>query len=168
MSAENRPEALTAEERLDGVAGSVLDGKPVDWELVETRNADAGDVVVLRELRDLQRLVDCSRSLQRRLEPHAAGIPEQWGHLTLLELARAGSSGEIWRAWDKWLQREVALKFLFTLDEDRADGSALLEEARPGARPPPRCRGRVRDRRACRPNRHVDGAPDRQHSGGGD
>jgi Tol biopolymer transport system component len=53
--------------------------------------------------------------------------------LRLLERAGAGASGEIWRAWDPSLQREVALKFLHSQGGTDND-AALLEEARTLAR----------------------------------
>ncbi len=41
-----------------------------------------------------------------------AGVPRTWGHFTLLELVGAGANGEVWRAWDALLHRDVAVKFL--------------------------------------------------------
>lgn len=64
-----------------------------------------------------------------------AGV-EQWGDLILLEPIGTGARGEVWRAWDSTLQREVALKFLqasatATGIEPRVE---LLNEARALAR----------------------------------
>ena len=41
-----------------------------------------------------------------------AGVPRNWGHFTLLELVGTGANGEVWRAWDALLHRDVAVKFL--------------------------------------------------------
>ena len=121
---------MSAEEPLEDLAGKVLEGVPVDWDLAETKTAGASQGGTLHALRDLERIASASRNLQRRLD---AKQPEQWGHLTILELASAGNSGEIWRAWDVWLEREVALKFLFPASEE-GDDTALLDEARALAR----------------------------------
>lgn len=124
---------MCAEDPLEELAGSVLDGSPVDWDLAETRTTGAGEEATLRGLRDLERIAGYSRSLQLLTGPRSVTPPEQWGHLTLLEFANAGKTGEIWRAWDAWLQREVALKFLLAASEE-ADDSVLLDEARALAR----------------------------------
>ena len=93
MSAENRS-APESGAPLEELAGSVLDGVSVHWDLVETGVTDGERSASLRALRDLERIANYSRSLQRRLETP----PKEWGHLTILELASSGSSGEIWRA----------------------------------------------------------------------
>jgi len=119
------------EQPLEELAGAVLDGTQVDWDLAGSRTTDESQASRLRGLRRLDRIVKYSRSAQRRLD---AGQPEPWGHLTILERAGAGSSGEIWRAWDARLHRDVALKFLFVATESGQEDSALLEEARALAR----------------------------------
>lgn len=144
---------MSLDDPIDDLTRSVSEGVPVDWERAESGTQDAEDRASLQALRDLERIAEYHRRLQRSplresnperarrtVEENAArGVarPEQWGDLTLLERASAGASGEVWRAWDAWLQREVALKFLLTLDglaPDHAGGSPLLEEARALAR----------------------------------
>ena len=143
---------MSTEDPIDDLSRSVSEGSPVDWDRAESGARSADDRDSLHALRDLERIADYHRRLQRsplrdsgsarvgRAEGSATrsgARPEQWGDLTLLERASAGASGEVWRAWDAWLQREVALKFLVTLDGPApvdTRGSPLLDEARALAR----------------------------------
>src|SRR5438876_5000084 len=54
----------------------------------------------------------------------------RWGQLVLLDKVGEGSFGEVYRAWDVTLEREVALKLMRGADED----PALIQEARMLAR----------------------------------
>ena len=70
-----------------------------------------------RALLDVARIAAFSRAQQRSASGRAAeeGAPdtlERWGPFTLLERLGSGASGEVWRAWDPSLEREVAVKFL--------------------------------------------------------
>ena len=54
-----------------------------------------------------------------------------WGSFRLVELVGKGSFGEVYRAWDPHLEREVGLKILLPRSEgDEAQFKALLREAR--------------------------------------
>jgi Tol biopolymer transport system component len=124
---------------IDDAYESIPDGRSVDWELTESKAASALEQSRVRALRDLERIAEYNRSLQRSTtkdQPSSSGAtpPPPWGHLTPLELVSAGRSGEVWRSWDAWLQREVALKFLFAPDAGNLEDSALLAEARALAR----------------------------------
>jgi hypothetical protein len=117
---------MATDDPVDKLTRSVSDGRSVDWGAAESGAGDAKERASIRALRDLESVAEYHRRLQRSPLAHggpdgsasAAGAsrdvarPEQWGHLTLLELASSGASGEVWRAWDAWLHREVALKFL--------------------------------------------------------
>ena len=61
------------------------------------------------------------------------GSPSGWGHFTLLDRIGAGATGEVWRAWDSLLHRDVAVKFLVG-DDGGIASTPLLEEARSLAR----------------------------------
>jgi len=58
-----------------------------------------------------------------------------WGPFQLIQKVGAGSFGEVYRAFDTTLEREVALKLLLpgALDRD-SEAKALLREARAIAR----------------------------------
>lgn len=102
------------------VAESVADGTPVDWETIET-HATADERPVIEQLRILADLAGLHRSLPAdpterppllQAEPPGLPVIGNWGHLALLERLGGGSFGEVFRAWDRQLEREVALKLL--------------------------------------------------------
>jgi tetratricopeptide (TPR) repeat protein len=100
------------------LAGAVLDGTAIDWEAAETRTA-AADRPLVDQLR---RLADIARA-------HRDDGLGTWGSLRLLERIGGGSFGEVYRAWDPHLDRDVALKLLPAEPQER-----LIEEGRRLAR----------------------------------
>ena len=109
------------EELLHNLAGTVLDGGDVDWTAAES-SADTDSRPLLRHLR----LVASVAEVQRRALP---GDGETWGHLRLLERVGHGAFGEVFRAWDTRLDREVALKLL-TASRGSDKGGAIIREGR--------------------------------------
>lgn len=123
------------------LAESISTGERVDWDQAET--SQGVDPALVRALRDVDRIARFSSQAQASpfaVRPSSSNTnsthPPQWGDLTLLELAGAGTRGQVWRAWDPKLQRQVALKFLQSVDT--ANGAeaeeALHQEARALAR----------------------------------
>jgi hypothetical protein len=109
-------EGLVAE-----IAGAILDGTTVDWASVES-SANPTERSFLEHLRVVAAVADIHRqpfvatatsSVPRLDEPASHGaMLEQWGQLRVLERIGRGAFGEVFRAWDSRLDREVALKLL--------------------------------------------------------
>lgn len=127
-----------ADDRIDTLLSSVSEGHAVDWRAEQDHAADEGARAQVRALRDVARIVEFNRALQRSPGPPGTTLPgattepRRWGSLILLEQVGLGASGEVHRAWDPALEREVALKLL--RPESGAADRALLEEARALAR----------------------------------
>jgi TolB-like protein/Tfp pilus assembly protein PilF/predicted Ser/Thr protein kinase len=104
----------TDDELVSRVAASVLDGTPIDWAAIES-SADSRRPVIA-QLKVLAAVADVHRA------------PDQWGHLRLLERIGHGAFGDVYRAWDTRLDREVALK-LVPADASR-ETSSIIHEGR--------------------------------------
>ena len=127
-----------ADDRFDSLLDSLSEGHAVDWKAETDRPDDPLVRSKVHALRDVARIVEFNRSLQRG--PRGSGSPlaaasgetRRWGSLLLLEKVGVGASGEVYRAWDPALEREVALKLL----RPGVPGSetTLIEEARALAR----------------------------------
>jgi serine/threonine protein kinase/cytochrome c-type biogenesis protein CcmH/NrfG len=119
---------------------AILDGTPVDWAVAASSVEEAARPLV-KELSVLAAVAALHRdpppiasTLSRASSLSAnkgAEAAEHWGHLRLLERIGRGTFGEVYRAWDMRLDREVALKLLTA---GRAAGdreaSSIIHEGR--------------------------------------
>jgi serine/threonine-protein kinase len=118
------------------VARAILEGRDVNWSAVESSIARA-DRSTLTQLKLVSALATVHRtpSSSSVLEDHAplgqsAPIGAVWGHLRLLELVGHGRFGDVFRAWDTRLDREVAVKLLRANATSSRSASVVIEEGR--------------------------------------
>ena len=138
----------------DELAELLSDRKVVDWNHAE-READAAERSLIRNLRliddigrvartdDLSTLLPSDftieapalsaggRSSAERRAPIASDVTGTWGPLQILEKVGSGSFGNVYRAWDPMLNRQVALKLMNARAAELPDaGARVLDEAR--------------------------------------
>lgn len=113
--------------RLDALAAAVADGSAIDWDAV-TAGADPSVRAVVQNLRLLSTIAGEHRQVQSDGAPSRfAGA--SWAHLRIIGHIGSGAFGDVFRAWDSQLEREVALK-LVPAESPTALRTGALGEAR--------------------------------------
>jgi Tol biopolymer transport system component len=111
-------------ERVRELAAAVADGAVVDWSheaAVAFSHDQREQLAALQLLARIAEVHGSAAWADRSIGPDAGtpaadgasvGLDRTWGPLRLIELIGHGTFGEVYRAWDPRLEREVALKLL--------------------------------------------------------
>ena len=101
------------------LAHAVADGSEVDWDRAESSAGSPGERHVIGQLRRLAGVGLAARALA-----------SHWGPLEIRSEVGSGTFGTVYRAWDKRLEREVALKLLGGEHGERQLASTVVKEGR--------------------------------------
>ena len=118
---------------LADVIRAMAAGSPVDWDAASSTPADdsvSSMLVQLQKIAQISSVHNTTRAGALASED-PEGRLESWGPFTILEPIGQGTYGQVYRAWDPRLDREVALKLLQpALPSDRTELPVFIEEGR--------------------------------------
>jgi len=120
-------------------AEAIADGRTPDWTGLESSSGSESERerALLSDLRVIASIasVHAAQAYESRLEADVtAETPTAWGPLVIRQEIGHGRFGDVYRAWDPRLDREVALKLLQRHERASADDTAVIEEGRLMAR----------------------------------
>ena len=118
---------------------NISDGREIDWPALDARIDSESQRAFIAELKIVAAVAALARGSSNshntltetaQLEPSSTP-PLVWGPLKILERVGAGSFGEVYRAWDSRLDRQVALKLLRQRSSNPDSlPSSIIEEGR--------------------------------------
>jgi serine/threonine-protein kinase len=122
----------------DALLESLADGAEIDWVATEAAAKSADERRRYGNLRLVARVAELHRTLVLEEDVHPAprvagapvADPDTWGHLSIRARLASGAFGQVFRAHDPQLSRDVALKLLRGDISPHRPVERLLAEAR--------------------------------------
>ena len=120
----NVPAPPETDPRIEDAIRAIADGTPVAWNELEKSPADSGHV---ESLHLLEAIATVFRTDAASVTQARRNVMFRWGGLDVEDRLGQGSFGEVYRAFDPWLGRHVALKLFRAIG---ANGGGLDEARR--------------------------------------
>lgn len=136
------------DDRLLDLAIAIADGRQIEWPTTASADIPPDASGIVDRLQRVERLVRGHDAIRARsIQPSSSAnetvltearrrtngpdepLRVQWGPLVVLDKIGRGSFGDVYRAWDPRLDREVALKLIPEKTSDSAS-SPVIEEGR--------------------------------------
>jgi serine/threonine protein kinase len=111
-------------EPFDRALAAITDRHDPDWDSLEAEMPNEDERLLLRSLRDIARI---ERQCCDHTPPAPRSVPFAWGPLQVTQWIARGAHGDVYRAWDPRLEREVALKLLRTTSAGEREVTAVAE-----------------------------------------
>ena len=121
-------------EKLLTLAGKIVDRASLDWDFEEKSKDLTAEMEKLKIVDAIANAFQSVMDETKEPERITPDPPFNWGHLNVLECIGQGSFGQVFRANDPILQRDVALKLRRTLAHAGHDNQQYIQEARRLAR----------------------------------
>jgi serine/threonine-protein kinase len=129
---------MIQDDAVDALAGAIVDDTEIDWAAAESNAANESQRKMIRNLKLIAAIAELHGSTVVAAPPGTGTWPPSdldpvhtWGPLHILDQVGHGAYGEVYRAWDTRLNREVALKLLRAeLSDDQARAALIIKEAR--------------------------------------
>src|SRR5690349_4734616 len=139
LRARKASHAMSADDPIEHAVDAVADGTDVDWRALDREAVDREARELIANLRIVEAVAAAHRAaaatttvgyMPATLCAPSEAREERWGRYTLREEVGSGSFGCVYRAWDPWLECDVAIKILHADAATENIKRRLLDEAR--------------------------------------
>lgn len=118
---------MRSDQPVEDLAGAIADRLPIDWEAIRSR--DSGVLALVERLKKITHVSAAYRTPIAEMPTPDLPPGTVWGSLRITEKIGEGAFGQVYRAWDLRLDREVALKVVAESPRT-ADAADAVEEGR--------------------------------------